>query len=327
MGKCANNIRDFHDQEVELEASKRKDIYEKAKANQQRILSGLPKEGPKPFGFWTQGSYAMETMINRRDNAYDIDVGCYFRLGEVEGINPLALRRKICDAADDGRFNTPPEVKKNCVRVHYNEGYHVDVPVYRTKKNEDGVQLASANEWRDSDPLRVTAWFKNQVANRSADLKKLVRLLKEFCPNSPSGLVISVLASEIPIVDNGDDTMLHRAMKQIKARLDSNLAVLHPVAIDEVLEARDSPVTIKFRDRLAKALEDLAILDDPSSSKIDQLKAWNKVYPCAFFEKLIEEIEETAASIRKGWLAPVGGSVAVTSSLSSAQTPPKSWGQ
>ena len=318
MGKCANNIRDFHDQEVKLESSKRKDIYKKAEANQRRIQSELAKEGLKPLGFWTQGSYAMRTMINRRDNDYDIDVGCYFQPDKIEGINPLALRRKVCNAAGDSHFKKPPEVKKNCVRVHYNEGYHVDVPVYRTKKNEYGVQLASANEWRDSDPRRVTAWFKNQAADHSADLKKLVRLLKEFCPNSPSGLVISVLASEISIVDNGDDTMLHQAMKKIKARLDSNLAVFHPVIIDEVLEAHDSAVTAKLRDRLASALKTLETLDDQSSKKIDQLKAWKKVFrDCDFFDDAIEEERKNGSSSDSG-----SGTVAPAVTI---VTPRKPW--
>ena len=315
MGKCANNIRDFHDQEVELTASKREGIYKKAEANQRRIQSGLAEKGPKPFRFRMQGSYAMETMINRRDDAYDIDVGCYFHLDEVEGIDPLSLREKVCNAAGDGHFKKPPEAKKNCVRVHYNEGYHVDVPVYRTKKNEDGVQLASADEWRDSDPLRVTAWFNNQAANRLADLKKLVRLLKEFCPNSPSGLVISVLASEISIVDDGDDTMLHQAMKKIKARLDSNLAVFHPVIIGEVLEAHDSAVTAKLRDLLASALK---TLDDQSSKKIDQLKAWKKVFrDCDFFDDAIEEERKNGSSSDSG-----SGTVAPAVTI---VTPRKPW--
>ena len=324
MSKCAKEIRDFHDKEVKLAESKQQDIRDKANANQQRIKRGLAEKGPKPVGFWPQGSYAMRTMINRRKNDYDIDTGCYFNSGDIGDITPSALRQKIRDAVTDERFNTPPEIKKNCVRIHYDEGYHVDVPVYKVI-GKNSVRLASAQEWLDSDPLRITQWFEQQVdAKNPVDLRKIVRLLKAFCSNSPSGLVISVLASEIAIADCDDDEMLHQAMKDIKALLDANLSVS---LMGETLEPWDSAVTIKFRDRLAKALEDLAILDDPSSSKIDQLKAWHKVYPCAFFEKLIEEIEETAASIRKSWLAPAGSSVAVTSSPSSAQTPPKSWGQ
>ena len=327
MSKCAKEIRDFHDKEVDLAESKQRDIRDKANANQQRIKRGLAEKGPKPVGFWPQGSYAMRTMINRRKNDYDIDTGCYFNSGDIGDITPSALRQKIRDAVTDERFNTPPEIKKNCVRIHYDEGYHVDVPVYKVI-GKNSVRLASAQEWLDSDPLRITQWFEQQVdAKKPVDLRKIVRLLKAFCSNSPSGLVISALASKIAIADCDDDEMLHQAMKDIKALLkDANFSVS---LMGETLEPQDSAVIIKFHDRLAKALDDLAVLDNPSSSKIDQLKAWHKVYPCDFFENLIKkEIKEVADSVRKGFIAPtIGGGVAATSSPSSGQTPPKSYGQ
>jgi hypothetical protein len=36
----------------------------------------------------------------------------------------------VRDAVDDDKFKKPPEVRPNCVRVFYEAGYHVDLPVY-----------------------------------------------------------------------------------------------------------------------------------------------------------------------------------------------------
>ena len=43
----------------------------------------------------------------------------------------LQARQMVRDAVDDGKFKQAPEVRSNCVRVLYEAGYHVDLPVYR----------------------------------------------------------------------------------------------------------------------------------------------------------------------------------------------------
>ena len=298
MGKCTTNIRDFHDKEVKLSEDDRKDIREKADTNQRRIEKGLEdKKEPKPRGFQTQGSYAMRTMINRPNKDYDIDAGCYFNAADIKDITPRALRRKVCEAADDGRFKTPPEVKKNCVRIVYDEGYHVDVPVYKLEEDENGnmkAVLSSVDEWRASDPKGVTNWFNGEVKSHDpADLRKLVRLLKAFCPTSPSGLVLSVLASKLVVSDGDDDDMLHAAMKDLKAQLDLQRPVHHPVISGEVLVAGDSDIIAKLCKKLENALEELTVRDNASSTKSAELKAWKKVFGnCSFFDKAIEEAEK-----------------------------------
>lgn len=298
MGKCATDIRKFHDKEVKLSDEDRKDIRQKAEANQDRIKHGLAdNDDPKPLGFQTQGSYAMRTMIQRPDKDYDIDAGCYFSADDIESIGPRALRRKVRDAADDGRFNTEPEVKKNCVRILYNEGYHVDVPVYKAEEDEDGnvetVRLSSVDEWRNSDPKGVTDWFNSEVkSHKPGDLRKLVRMLKALSPNSPSGLVLSVLASKIVISDGDDDDMLYSAMGDIKMRLDGISSIHHPVVHDEVLEYGDSDILTKLRNKLENALTELKVRQT-SDKKSDELKAWKKVFGNhAFFDDLIKEAEE-----------------------------------
>ena len=331
MGKCTTNIRDFHDKEVKLSEDDRKDIRTKADTNQRRIEKGLKdNKEPKPRGFHTQGSYAMRTMINRPNKDYDIDAGCYFDADDIKDIGPRALRRKVCEAADDGRFKTPPEVKKNCVRIVYDEGYHVDVPVYKLEEDDNGnmkAVLSSVDEWRASDPKGVTNWFNGEVKSHDpADLRKLVRLLKAFCPTSPSGLVLSVLASKLVVSDGDDDDMLHAAMKDLKAQLDLQRPVHHPVISGEVLVAGDSEIIAKLRKKLENALKELAVRDN-SSTKSAELKAWKKVFGnCSFFDKAIEDAEKeekesknSDTGLRAGIVG--AGGIGGNTSISATPTP------
>src|SRR5690606_14621937 len=124
-------------------STERTAMRDRRNANRTRLKNGLAKaEKPAPFGQHTQGSYAMHTMVQDADADYDIDDGVYFekdRLVSPQGgeLSALAVRQMICDALQDDRFNKAPTVLKNCVRVFYNEGFHVDVPAYRRLESED----------------------------------------------------------------------------------------------------------------------------------------------------------------------------------------------
>src|SRR3546814_5852693 len=90
----------------------------------------------------TQGYHAMKTMIQGEDSDYDIDDGVYFEKDHLVGPNGgemsgRAVRQMVCKALQDERFKVPPEVRKNCVRVYYNDGYHVDLPSYRKIEIKD----------------------------------------------------------------------------------------------------------------------------------------------------------------------------------------------
>ena len=103
----------------------------------------------------------------------------------------------VCAALQDERFADQPDVRNNCVRVYYkNEGYHVDVPVYRENRTKDpfgtekkSYQIAAGDDWRASDPLANTKWFKDQNKEKSPDATangndgqfvRIVRLVKGF---------------------------------------------------------------------------------------------------------------------------------------------------
>jgi hypothetical protein len=193
-----------HDEKVTLPQGDRTAMRDRRNANRERLKKGL-KEGRKaaPREFWSQGSYAMKTMTQHPERDYDIDDGIYFAKEVLIGergaeMSALQVRQMVRDAIDDGSFKTPPEARKNCVRVYYVAGFHVDMPVYRRTTTKDAFgnehfdhELASS-DWKRSDARDVTAWFEKQNTNQSPDtengrqLRRLVRQIKKYARSRES---------------------------------------------------------------------------------------------------------------------------------------------
>ncbi len=320
-------------------------MRERRDANRKRLKKGLADNNdPSPTGQWTQGSYAMRTMIQETGSKYDIDDGVYFSRDSLKGTQgaektAIAARNMVRDAIDDGTFTRAPKVKKNCVRVYYSPGYHVDIPVYRTWEEEglfgeviERLQLASA-DWKDSDPLKVTEWFNNAMKELSppddnTQFRRIVRLHKKFSNSreswrdkTPSGFTVSKLCQEEYVPASGDDEKsLHLTMKAIKARLDFDLSVAHPV-VSEELAGDNDPKTEFLRQKLVENLKHLEILDDPNCTKKDALAAWAKVFNDEFFEELADKEESSSsknsagvAALSVGLLADDAGAEAVQKS-------------
>ncbi len=124
MFDCAKDVLAHHNEKVTLPQSERTAMRDRRNANRDRLRKGLKDKGkPAPREFKSQGSYAMKTMVQYPDKNYDIDDGVYFDKEVLVGergaeMTALQARQMVRDAVDDGGFKTPPEVHKNCVRVH-----------------------------------------------------------------------------------------------------------------------------------------------------------------------------------------------------------------
>ena len=308
MKNCHQDITDYHANRVILPNSSRTSLRERRNANRDRLKRGLAKNvDPLPIEFVVQGSYAHKTTIQERDNAHDIDDGVVFDEKDLKGKSgadksPLEARKMVRDAVDDGSFKTLPEVKTNCVRVHYNDGSHVDIPVYRQIEIGDGsisFELASSN-WRVSDPKGVRVWFENCRSRRSTDgadqLRDHVRLFKAFCKNRPgyslpSGFVLSVLVDECFSDFNPRlDEVFRNVATAMRDRLLGSLKVNHPVVDERLAEEGDAKCR-NLRDRLTDAIEKLTALDRANCRRSEALKVWKAVFNTDFFDQAIEEAE------------------------------------
>ena len=320
---CSKDVLAYHDDEVTLPQPERTQMRDRRDANRKRIREGLVEnEDPKPIDFCKQGSYAMKNMVQHPDSKYDIDDGIYFEKADLVGRNggdmsALDARWMVRDAVDDGSFNTEPEVCPNCVRVRYEAGYHVDIPVYRRVVetdffgNEKEYFELAASDWKRSDARDVTAWFDKENQSKSPDtdngrqLRRITRLIKDFVQSrsswegKTSGFMITALVVECYQPNLGrDDLSLHNTMQAIRDRLKWNLVVNHPVTPgDTITKGTDDPKARFLRDRLSDAVSWLKVLFEPSCTREQALCAWDKVFNTDYFSnRFEEEVEESKAA-------------------------------
>ena len=208
----------------------------------------------------------------------------------------------VRDAVDDGSFNTPPEVKTNCVRVHYNDGSHVDIPVYRKVIQADGSEKfeIASSVWKESDPKGVNNWFNEQLNLRAEEardqMRALIRLLKAYCKHRPSyslpsGFVLTVLVDEkYWLHDTCLDQAFRSLISAIRDRLAISKQVRHPV-VDENLADYNDAKCAKLQELLSVSLEHLTVLDRSNCLKSEALKAWKKVFNTDYFDQAISDAE------------------------------------
>jgi hypothetical protein len=311
MFDCSKEIRAFQNDRVKLSDEEFKKLRAARNANRDRLKAGLKRnEQPKPLKFQKQGSYAMRTGRQHPNNDYDIDDGAVFNREELKGAQgadktALAARQMVCEALRDDKFKKQPEVLKNCVRVYYQEGHHVDVPVYRHVDGEseaNGYELASS-DWKKSNPQGVTRWFEGCLAQTaSADddsdhqMRREVRLMKAFCRSReswemPSGFILTKLVTERYYgFRKREDEALYAIMLAIKLRLDGGLIVQHPVLTGETLTKTSDDADMRLlREKLEWAIEKLSVLHNANCTRKAALKAWKEVFDTDYFDDSIAE--------------------------------------
>ena len=341
MHNCHDDMLKYHDDQVTLPGPERNEMRTRRETNRDRLKSGLKRDGaPSPKGFQSQGSYAHRTMVQDPDKDYDIDDGVYFDIEDLKGPQggdktPYDAKEMVRAGLHNELFSQPPEIRTNCVRIHYNEGYHMDVPVYREFTTENGAgqpevswEIASA-DWKSSDPKGVTQWFQEENERQSPDrqngrqLRRVVRLLKALARSRKgwrsqiaSGFMISVLVVErYRPRESREDQALYETMVAIRNRLNWKLEVEHPVVEGEHLTRGSDDAKVRFlRDKLGWAIAKLDVLFDPDCTREQALAAWDKVFKTRFFKGRIAKADATAAT--------VGG--ATSSALSERSYPPQS---
>ncbi len=342
MFDCAKDVRAYHDQDVTLPKTEQEAMRARRDSNRTRLRNGLSAAGkPAPLEFVKQGSYAMKTMVRDPDNDYDIDDGIYFRKEDLVGergaeMTSLQARQMVRDAVDDGKFKRAPEVRSNCVRVFYEKGYHVDLPVYR-RITTTGVfgdayhyELAASSGWKRSDARDVSDWYEDERSKSSdgrqlrrinRDLKKYARSRYSWRGGILSGFGISVLTTERVRVNGREDRALYDTMVAVRDRLYWNLQVAHPVTPGDYITSGPGDAKARsFREKLTEAINMLKPLFDADCTREKALKCWDKVFATTFFSERLEEEQRAslAAPAIIGSTALLSATAAAASAVSSA---------
>ena len=308
MRDCNKDIVNFHDDSVQLTSNQKTELRSRRDANRNRVRDGLKSAGhPQPKKFVPQGSFAMGTTVQEPDRNYDIDDGIVFSQESLQGARSadktaLETRHMIRDAVDDSAFKRPPEIKKNCVRVFYNDGPHVDLPVYRQVAFPKHQYELASSEWKASDPEGVNEWFKDcldRVGEKGrVQVRQLIRLLKNLCASRrsyslPSGFVLTVMSEEQYWThDERLDRAFRIVLQRIHDRLCRNLCVRHPVVDEWLIDEYSSYKTDKLRNLLKMALDDMDALDRPNCTRSRALRVWKKVFSTNYFDRDIEQAED-----------------------------------
>ncbi|PZM82123.1 MAG: hypothetical protein DKM50_04310 [Candidatus Margulisiibacteriota bacterium] len=312
MYDSSSDLKGFYNKCVRLSKDDKDKLAGYRDSNIKRLESGLAKDSNPMPEYINQGSYAMHTINQHPSNDYDIDLGVIFNKDDLIGargadMTALDARKMVLQAMKDDRFTKEPQIRVNCIRVFYNEGHHVDMPVYR--KTDDKLELASS-DWYQSDPAAVTKWFCDNVDKKSPDtengkqMRRVVRLIKywsrsRFSWNMPSGFIISVLVDECyNAVENRDDEALYKTLLKISERLKKSTDVFHPIFPDinlsEGKEHKIEEFIGQIEENVLPCFEDIF---DPESTRQTVLKAWKAIFDHEFFKDLLESKSREFVSV------------------------------
>lgn len=323
MFNCSKEVLKFHNDEVSLPQEERDEMRDRRNSNRTRLRDGLKtQEKPKVREFHSQGSYSMKTMTQHPDRDYDIDDGAYFDKSDLKNsdgtdMSPEQAKEMVRNAVDDGSFKAKPKVKTNCVRIQYEAGYHVDLPVYRkvTEKdvlgNEEVFYELASSEWKRSDARDVTAWFDGENKAQSPDatngrqLRRMTRNIKKFARSRANwvdqiacGFLITKLVTECYLANEArEDMALYETMRAMRDRLDLDLQVKHPATPDEYITSGPNDVSAEFlKDKLSDAVSWLAVLFESDCTAKKALAAWDKVFNTSYFTNCVENEEATKSA-------------------------------
>ncbi len=327
-------MRGYHADNVTLSNDDQSEMRDRRDNGRTRLRTGLnTAEKPPPKEFISQGSYAMRTMVQDADSDYDIDDGVYFEkddLKKADGdyLGALATRQRVRNALKDDRLKYDAVVKTNCVRQNYPEGYHIDIPVYRIIRWEDdsgnkiiNYELASGDEWVESDARKVTRWYNGAVGSElkkgeadTSQLRRVTKLSKKMARSratwknkTTSGICITKLVVDNFVsVQGHDDIALIKTWNAINAQLTISLRIEHPVYLDQNLADEGDEGVLFFRDCLSDSLETLEVYDENDCSSVDVAKAWDSVFNTVYFSNQGAEDKTATKSLLRAAVTTAG---------------------
>lgn len=230
--------------------------------------------------FHGQGSFMMNTIITPLDGEFDIDDGIYFRVNEKPKQTPDTFHRWIYEAID-GHTKERPLDKTTCIRAVYAGDYHIDLPIYYIM-GYDCPKLAHRRDgWIDSDPREFIDWFEDNT-DEKGQLRRIIRYLKAWrdyrSGNLPSGLILSILATNNFYADSRDDVALFETLLKIQRSLSFHFACYRPTTPTQQDLLRKYTATDQqyFRNQLNNLINSGQKALDDKTSLEDACKEWQK---------------------------------------------------
>lgn len=304
MYDLSEEMKDFYENHVKVKQFVYVDLRDKKAKNLSRLESGIEKYNNDNNTSYRisenreQGSVAMATIVRNDEKDYDIDVAIIFDEENIgEDKSAYFAKELVYNALSEkmGAFKEGPELKTNCVRIKYSEGYHIDFAVY--KKRDDDYWHAGA-DWSERNPKAINDWFNNQVSEKGDNLRKVIRLSKMFCKSRtswdmPGGLIQTVLCNECFVDNDRLDLCFYSTMVNVANRLSYNKNVENPTDPSKSLLTRqkDANRLKNYENRLNDKLQYFTNANNEKETR----DAWHKFFNDDFWDNSEKVLYEAVA--------------------------------
>lgn len=288
--------------QVKSARTRKNELLEYIKPNLSRLLD-------VPVKHWLQGSYKNHTVIRpvRKGQEFDIDIGLYAICNEYE-LGALETKSKLRQVLDDFTTDEPDaelcDSKTSCERVRYSEGFHIDLPIYQFNETNESCRLASEqDEWLDSDPKSLQAWFDDEAEQYSrselAQLRRVLKFLKAWTllKSEKDSLSISSVALTVLVAQNfspklHDDEAFSDSAIAVCNHILANGIVENPCDGGDLLQL-DANELKKVHKKLSVLLSSCTLCKN-SDDSVEHYSIWSSVFEHLFpsFEDHKEEVTQ-----------------------------------
>lgn len=214
----------------------------------------------------------------------DYDDGAYLPMSVIEN-NPIAQKELFFNIVDSALEQLAREQgwgfdnkKETCSRLIINNRIHLDVPLYAIPEDRyDALKLAmnqqqskglfnytedsqpiylkpdevylavrSQEHWKQSDPMKIQAWFKEAIQRHGERLRRVCRYLKAWRDHNwrdgggPSSIVLMVCATKVFDLQGEKFSRDCEALAAVSAQLPTLLSseIRNPADIEEIMYPR-----------------------------------------------------------------------------------------
>ncbi len=225
------------DDNITLSSSKRSSIITSRDAIRGKIRDYFKDEKQKVPSFYIQGSFATHTALAPLPNKeVDIDDGLYLNNIESDDKSkwpaPKDIHKKIIKALED-HTQDGCEDKTSCVRVIYQNNYHVDIPVYIMKDGHAYLANAKTNDWDQSDSKIFKDWYEGKIKADSDQARRITRFVKawrDFKKVKMVSIEIAILVAEHFVPDDSDLIALKKTINAIYLDVFADQSIFKPVS-------------------------------------------------------------------------------------------------
>ena len=261
-----NTLYNTFNEKIKLTSSKTDSLKRGRDAIRDKIRSDFSDKGRRKPKFRMQGSFAMKTTVNPvGENEYDLDDGVYLQgysaFDKDEWPDTDEVHNWVVQAVD-GHTKSDPEDKTSCIRVCYEAGYHIDLPIYIVK-DECCFLDDKKRGWTESDPKAFKEWFIGYVTDcpltHGEQLRRVVRYLKawrDFCNVDIASITLTILATQhFSSYSGRDDKAVSQTVNKIYNALSSNFSCPKPVfPFEELL----GDYSVSKQEKILKAFKEYA---------------------------------------------------------------------